>query len=125
RHLIILSLIFYAATLAIDHDMVGVAATLAAISAVVFAVAALAPERVDKIVQLGGRLPLHALIGFLAGMALIQIERIDGGGFAVSAAIVLAGIAAAIVLAGRNSRGVRWLAYLAFALELCLIYVVT
>jgi uncharacterized membrane protein len=125
RHLIILSLIFYVATLAIDHEMVGVAAVLAAISAGVFAVASLAPEPFDKIVQLGGRLPLHALIGFLTGMALIQIERIDDGGFAVSAAIVLAGIAAAIVLAGRDSRAVRWLAYLAFALELCLIYAVT
>src|SRR5690606_24638512 len=81
RHLIILSLIFYVATLAIDHDMVGVAAVLAAISAGIFAVVSFAPEPVDKIVQLDGRLPLHALIGFLTGMALIQFERFEGGGF--------------------------------------------
>ena len=125
RHLIILSLIFYTATLAVDHDTIGIAAVLAAISAGVFAVAALAPGPVDKIVRLGGRLPLHALIGFLTGMAMIQFERIDGGGFAVAAAVTLAGIAASIVLAGRDSRGLRWLAYIGFALELCLIYAVT
>ncbi len=29
---------------------------------------------------------------------------------------------AAVVLAGRESRGLRWLAYIGFAVELCLIY---
>jgi uncharacterized membrane protein len=29
------------------------------------------------------------------------------------------------VLAGRQSRGLRWIAYLGFAFELCLIYAVT
>lgn len=125
RHLIMLSLIFYTATLAVDHDTIGIAAALAAVSAGAFAVAVLAPGPVDKIVQLGGRLPLHALIGFLTGMAMIQFELVDGGGFAVAAAVTLAGIAASIVLAGRDSRGLRWLAYAGFALELCLIYAVT
>jgi len=125
RHLIILSLIFYTATLAVDHDTIGIAAALAAVSAGAFAVAVLAPEPVDKILQLGGRLPLHALIGFLTGMAMIQFELVDGGGFAVAAAVTLAGIAASIVLAGRDSRGLRWLAYAGFGLELCLIYAVT
>jgi uncharacterized membrane protein len=75
-----LSLIFYTATLAVDHDTAGIAAVLAAISA---------------------------------------------GIFAIAAAVTLAGIAASIVLAGRDSRGLRWLAYAGFGLELCLIYAVT
>jgi uncharacterized membrane protein len=78
-------------------------------------------------VQLGGRLPLHGLIGFLTGAILLQLEFSDndGRGFAVASAAALAGIAAAIVLAGRESRGLRWIAYLGFALELCIIYAVT
>lgn len=125
RHLIILSLIFYVATLAVDHDLMGISATLAAVSTAAFAAAVFAPEPVDRIVQLGGRLPLHALIGFLTGLALIQFELIDDWGFALAGAVTLAGIAAAIFFAGRESRGLRWLAYAGFAAELCLIYAVT
>jgi uncharacterized membrane protein len=125
RHLIILSLIFYAATFALDHDVIGVSTILAVVSAVAFAVAVLAPQPVDRIVQLGGRLPLHALLGFLTALAMIQFELVGERGFALAAAVALAGIALAIVFGGRESRGVRWLGYIGFAFELCLIYAVT
>jgi uncharacterized membrane protein len=60
-------------------------------------------------------------------MAMLQFQFADnaGGGFATTSAIALAGIAAAIVLAGRESRGLRWVAYLGFAFELFIIYAVT
>jgi len=45
--------------------------------------------------------------------------------FALAAVVTFAGIAAAIVLAGRDSRGLRWLAYLGFSFELAFVYVVT
>lgn len=125
RHLIILSLIFYVAVLAVDGDLIWMSAALSAVSACAFAAAVIAPEPVDRIVQLGGRLPLHALIGFLTGIMMIQFELADDHGFAVAAAVALAGIALAIVFAGRDSRGLRWIAYVAFALELCFIYAVT
>jgi uncharacterized membrane protein len=127
RHLILLSLILYAAMVGIDHDLVQLAIALAAISAACFALGALAPEPVDRIVQLGGRLPLHGLIGFLTGMAMLQFESADdvGRSFAIVSAVALAGIAAAILLAGRESRGLRWVAYLGFAFELSIIYIVT
>jgi uncharacterized membrane protein len=125
RHLILLSLIFYGAALAEDRDAAGLSALMAAASAGVFALAVIAPEPIDRMVQVGGRLPLHALIGFLTAMAIIQIELVDGPGFAVAAAVTLAGIALAIVFGGRVSRGLRWLAYIGFAFELCLIYAVT
>lgn len=125
RHLILLSLIFYGATLALDRNGAGLSALMAAVSAGVFALAVIAPEPVDRIVQVGGRLPLHALVGFLVAMTIIQIELVDGRGFAVAAAVALAGIALAIVFGGRISRGLRWLAYMGFAFELCLIYAVT
>jgi uncharacterized membrane protein len=127
RHLGILSLIVYASMLAIDHDVVEIAVALAAVSAVCFMAGAFAPEPVDRIVRLGGRLPMHGLIGFLAGVMLLQFEFADndGVGFALLSAAALAGIVVAIVLAGRESRGLRWVAYIAFAFELFIIYVVT
>lgn len=125
RHLAILSLIFYTAALSIDSNTLGIAAILAVVCAAAFALAVLAPRSVDRVVQLGERLPMHALIGFLTAMAIIQFEMADKGGFALAAAIALAVIAAAIVFAGRESRGLRWLAYIGFAFELCLIYAIT
>ena len=102
---------------------------LVVVSALLFAAAVFAPDPVDRIVQLGGRLPLHALFGFLTGLAMIQFSLADessyNSGFALASVVALAGIVAAIVLAGRESRGLRWLAYLGFAFELAIIYVVT
>jgi uncharacterized membrane protein len=127
RHLVLLSLILYTALVAADHDLTELALLLAAVSAACFAAGALAPEPVDRVVQLGGRLPLHGLIGFLTGMAMLQFEFADNadGGFAVTSAVALAGVAGAILLAGRESRGLRWVAYLGFAFELFIVYAVT
>lgn len=127
RHLVLLSLILYIALVAVDHDLAELALLLAAVSAACFMAGALAPEPVERVVQLGGRLPLHGLIGFLTGMAMLQFEFADNveSGFAVVSAVALAGIAAAILLAGRDSRGLRWVAYVGFAFELFIVYAVT
>ncbi len=126
RHLILLSLVVYAVLLAVEYDgdVFGVAALLAAISAALFALAVVMPAEVDRIARLDGLLPAHGLVGFLAGMILIQFELgdEDAAGFAIAGAVALAGIVAAVVLAGRASRGLRWIAYVGFAIELCLIY---
>jgi uncharacterized membrane protein len=82
------------------------------------------PAEVDRIVRLGGLLPVHGLIGFLTGMIMIQLDLAGdaGPGFAIAGGLALAGIVVAVILAGRESRGLRWIAYVGFALELCLIY---
>jgi len=129
RHLILLSLIAYVGLYAMDRDVLQIAFALVAVSAGLFAAAVFVPEPVEDVVRLGGRLPVHALIGFLTGMAMIQFTFADetgaDSGFAMASAVALAGIAAAIVLAGRESRGLRWIAYIGFAFELVLIYLVT
>jgi uncharacterized membrane protein len=124
RHLLLLSLIFYVALLATEHDVLGIAAVLAAVSAALFALAVVMPEQVERIARLGGLLPVHGLIGFLTGVIMIQLQLAgeSGSGFAIAGAVALAGIVAAVVLAGRGSRGLRWIAYVGFAVELCLIY---
>ncbi|ESY49250.1 DUF2157 domain-containing protein [Mesorhizobium sp. RSR380A] len=127
RHLIILSVIFYIAVRGLDQNTLALAIPL--VSALLFAVSIFAAGPADRILQLGGRLPLHALIGFLTGLAMMQIELGDdnafSNGFAIASVIALAGIAAAIMLGGRESRGLRWVAYAGFAFELAIIYVVT
>lgn len=126
RHLLLLSLIFYAALLAVETDAMRVAPVLAAVSAALFGIAVVLPQPADRVARINGLLPVHGLIGFLTGIVLTQLEIGDdsGPGFAIAAAVGLAGIVVAVVLAGRESRGLRWIAYLGFALELCLIYAV-
>ncbi len=75
RHLILLSLIFYAAMLADQYGTIEVSIALACVSAVVFALAVAFPGPVDRIVQLNGLLPVHALVGFMTGMFIIQFDR--------------------------------------------------
>ncbi len=126
RHLILLSLILYACFLAFHHDVTGTGIGLALVSAALFALACLLPAPVEAVARLGGRLPVHCLIGFLAGLALVQLNQIDHAGrLAMSAVVVFAGIAAALYLAGRESRALRTVAYTGFGLELCFIYAVT
>ncbi|CAH2396246.1 conserved membrane hypothetical protein [Mesorhizobium escarrei] len=128
RHLIILSVIFYLVLLFTEYETLRVAVPLIIVSALLFAAAIFAAGPVDRILQLGGRLPLHALIGFLTGLAMIQFELADSSGsnsgFGIASAVALAGIVAAIVLGGRESRGLRWVAYAGFAFELAIIYMV-
>jgi uncharacterized membrane protein len=126
RHLLLLSLVAYAVLLTGVADVAVVGLCLAAVSAVVFAVSVLAAEPIERLTRLDGRLPLHGLIGFLVGAAMVQLEHSDDTALlVVCALVVFAAIAAAILLAGRDSRGLRWLAYLGFFCELAFLYVAT
>lgn len=126
RHLILLSLILYAGLLAVHYDVTGVGTALAVLSAALFALAVSAPAAAEALFRLDGRLPVHCLIAFLCGLALVQVDQIDHSGrLVISALVVFAGIAAALFLAGRGSRLLRWIAYTGFGLELCFVYVRT
>lgn len=126
RHLILLSLDFYLVLLALETNMFVVSVALAIVSAAVFAFAVLRPAEAERIARLDGRLPLHGLIGFLTGMTLLQFGLIDElGALVLGALISFAGIAAALFLGGRDSRAVRWVAYLGFGCQLVFTYVVT
>lgn len=127
RHLLLLSLIGYVALLAEHYQVLPVALALTAVSAILFAVAIWQSEEVERAVRLDARLPIHALIGFLVGITMIEIEVMNDnpGQLLLAAAFAFAGIAAALVLGGRESRGLRWIAYLGFAFQLCFVYGVT
>jgi uncharacterized membrane protein len=124
RHLILLSVVLYVGMLIYEFEPVPVALALAIGSAALFAAAVFAPGPVEAVGRLDGRLPIHALLGFLVGMMIVQGEVVDETApFALAAVVTFAGIAAAVVLAGRESRGLRWLAYLAFGVELVFVYI--
>ena len=67
-------MVLYTVLLAIEHDVTIVATVLAATSVVLFALAVLIPNGVERLVRLDGLLPVHCLLGFLAAIVLIQIE---------------------------------------------------
>ncbi len=126
RHLILLSVDFYLVLLAIEVNMFVVSVLLAIAAAAMFAFAVMRPADAERIARLDGRLPLHGLIGFLTGMTLLQFGMIDEVGALVAAAAVsFVGIAAALYSGGRDSRAVRWVAYLGFGCQLVFTYVVT
>ena len=125
RHLLLLSLIGYAAMLS-DGNTLAATSVLMLVSAALFALSVATPAPVDRLAQLDGRLPLHALIGFLVGAMILQLENTeDMALIIVVGIIVFAGIAAALIGAGRHSRALRWVAYFGFACELVFLYIQT
>lgn len=126
RHLILLSLILYMCLNAVHVDVAALGVSLAIGASLLFLLSVRAPEAVERIAQIGGRLPVHCLFGFLAGLALLQIELVDEGGrLALAAIATFGGITAALILAGRESRMLRWVAYAGFGLELAFVYAET
>lgn len=126
RHLLLLSVFLYAMLLGQETSQATVGVTLALLSAAVFLAAYFAPDDVEKIARLGGPYPAHSLVGFLVGIGMVQVEMIDNfGPMLVSTLIAFGGIVAALLMRGRQSRLMRWIAYAAFTIELAFLYLVT
>ncbi|WP_342587325.1 DUF2157 domain-containing protein [Pseudaminobacter soli (ex Li et al. 2025)] len=126
RHLILLSLVFYACLLVAHYNVSDVGIGLALVSTALFALCVAVPAAVEAIFRIDSLLPVHCLIGFLTGMLLIQVDQLDyTGRLVMSALVVFAGIAVALYFTGRDSRLLRWIAYAGFGLELCFVYVLT
>lgn len=122
RHLILLSLMLFAALLYLDDEALVVPILLAAVSAGAFAFGHFRPSLADRLTGLGGGLMVQGLLGFIAGMSIVQLELHDGPYFIVVAVVVFAGVVAALLMAGRDSRALRWLAYAGFIFELGFVY---
>ena len=125
RHLLLLSVYLFVA-LAYWRDETSFAAPLllAGAAAAVFAAARLYPAQAARLSGLGAGLPVQALAAFLAGVGTVQMALVDEPGFAFPSALAFAGIVAALLVAGRDNRALRWFAYAAFAFNLCFVYVV-
>ena len=126
RNLVVSSAILYAAIYAIGDDTVTIAILLSVASAAVFVVAWLYPQQVERFAQLGGPQPVLPLVGFLTGIALLQAQFAETSWpMLVLAFTAFAGIVAALLMRGRESRMMRSTAYLAFSVELVLVYIIT
>lgn len=126
RHLLVLSAILYAFLYGIDGPVIETGIALVVVSVIVFAAAYFAHDAVERFAQLGGPYPVHPLIGFMVGLAMIQVEIFEKfGPMLIATLIAFAGIVAALVLRGRESRLMRWFAYAAFVIELSIAYLVT
>lgn len=123
RHLLLLGAMAFAGLLYLDHESLLAPGLLVAASVAVFGAGIWRPDESDRLVRLGGGLVVHGLLGFIAGMSAFQLEYHDEPEFIFVAIAVFAGIIATLVLAGRGSRMLRWLAYAAFVYELGFIYV--
>lgn len=125
RHILLLTLYLFVFLFYWRDESTFVAPLLLIAAAVAaFAAARLAPATARRLSGLGAELPAQALLGFLAGAGTIQIALLDEPGFVYPTVLAFAGIVAALLLEGRDNRGLRWLAYAAFAFNLCFLYVV-
>ena len=124
RHLVLLSLFLFAAFLYARDETFVVPIVLIALSVALFAFGRLQPTQAERMLGLGSALPVQALVGFLTGVGIMQVELIDEQGFLAVSIVAFAGIIIVLLLAGRESRTLRWLAYAAFIFQICFIYLV-
>jgi uncharacterized membrane protein len=126
RHLLLLCVILYAMLFGISYGLAETGIALALLSTAVFLAAHFAHDTVERFAKLGGPYPAHSLVGFLVGMSMVQASVFDEFGPMLLATLVaFSGIVAALLMRGRQSALMRWIAYIAFSIELCFLYVVT
>lgn len=124
RHLILLSLMLYAVLFYLEGETLVAPIALVLVSTAAFAFAIQLPDLSESVLKLDGGLPVQGLLGFIAGMSVVQFELYEEPEFLYVAIVVFAGMIGALVLAGRDSRMLRWLAYAGFIWELGFVYLV-
>lgn len=126
RHLILLSLYLFVVMFFVEHDSsMSLPLTLAGAAGILLVLARFLPAQTQRLSGLPAEaISLQALFGFLIAVGIMQIMLIDKENFILPTILALAGIVAALLLAGRDNRALRWFAYLAFAFQLCFLYVV-
>lgn len=123
RHLLSLVLLLFTWVAFFNTETLLYPTLVLVLAGSLFAVERLAPP-IAANVGLGARPSLHGLIHFLSGMAMLHVLYFDDGLHFLLVLLTLAGVAGALLIAGRDNRGLRWLAYAAFAVELCYVYLV-
>ncbi|MEO3998986.1 DUF2157 domain-containing protein [Mesorhizobium sp. CAU 1732] len=124
RHLVVLSISLFVLLLYIRDETFNGPLMLIAASVALFAIGQTLPAQSRRWSGLGSGLPVHALIAFLFGIGIMQVALIEKPEFLIASIAAFAGIVAALLVAGRESSMLRWLAYAAFIFQLCFVYVV-
>lgn len=122
RQLLALSLIGYSFLLFFHLDDKAVLVGLAIVSAAVMVASVLAQPVVERFTGISYSLQFFGLLGFLSAMFFLQFDVGGMSMFIIEALVTFGGIVGALLLAGRENRALRWLAYLGFAGELAYVY---
>jgi uncharacterized membrane protein len=124
RHFILMSLSAYVVLAYVGGNVVFAPAVLALGAAALFVATARPGLRAERWMGVGGA-RVHAILAFGLAMLLLHLTYGDGAELAVVAVLSFAACIGALALSRGADRAVRWLAYLGFGLELCLVYVLT
>jgi uncharacterized membrane protein len=122
RHLLSLLLLIFTWVVFFDHETVLVPFVVLAFAVALFIADRAAPVLVFRL-GLGASPAVHGLLHLLSGLAMLHVRYADDRLLFIVVLLTFGAIAAALLLAGRRSATLRWLAYAAFAIELCYAYV--
>lgn len=122
RHLLSLLLLLFTWVVFFEQEMVLVPLVVLAFAAALFLADRAAPVLAFRL-GLGASLAVHGLLHLLSGLAMLHVRYADDRLLFLVVLLTFGAIAAALLLAGRRSATLRWLAYAAFAIELCYAYV--
>ena len=124
RHFVLLALSAYVLVAYVGGNILLAPALLAAGAAVLFVATVRPGADAERWTGIGGA-RVHAMLAFGFAMLLLHVSFGDGAGLAVVALLSFAASIGALFLSRGGDRAVRWLAYLGFGAELCLVYVLT
>lgn len=122
RHLLMLSLWLFAFIFFWRDESMVIPQMVVVASIALFVFGLLYPRSADMVLGLGSALPIHALIGFLVGIGIMQLAWLDEPPLLATTLAAFAGIIGAMLIGGRENAWLRRLAYAAFVFQLCFIY---
>lgn len=122
RHLISIVLIFFTWVVFLSHESLLMPLLVLALAGGLIAAQVYAPSAA-RLIGLDRGTAIHGLIHFLSAMLMIHVLYADESLFFLFVLITFAGLATILILAGRHDRPLRWMAYAAFTVELCYVYV--
>lgn len=81
-------------------------------------------EETSRYLGLGNDVPILSLIGILSGLGIMQLVFFEDPEFLFVTICAFAAIITILMLSGRESASLRWLAYAGFIFQLCFTYLV-
>ena len=125
RYLILAAGILYGIVFYWHSELLFVLVGLAIVYGGLVALSSLAPDIVEKVLRLGSGVAVIGLGGFLTAMWALQVIFSDSASLILCALVTFGGIAAVLAGSAGESRGLRWLAYAGFTIEIGFVYIQT
>ena len=119
RHLAYLLLVAWLALIYSEFETASTAVAIAAFGAVAYLLAAVPQSPLHALARSAGAAPaFYAYLVLLLGLLVLHAEFDDAGGRLMIGIVTLAAAVAGIALSGRENGAVRYLGYIAFAVEI-------